>query len=108
MNWAAVTLNGHVIHKSGQMTGGSLSPRNGKKATDRDVQGKGLDTYCMRNLLTQNLELQQTRDRLLSDLRDLAKSKPRSNADEPLLTEIPRLESALSLARDDLVRELSL
>ena len=47
--------------------------------------------------------LQRVRDSLLSQLRELNKSKPRNNADENLLVEITRLESSLTLAKDDLV-----
>ena len=43
------------------------------------------------------------RDSLLSQLRELNKSKPRNNADEALLAEVTRLESSLSLAKEDLV-----
>lgn len=39
----------------------------------------------------------------MSQLRDLNKSKPRSKADESLVSEITRLESAITLANDDLV-----
>ena len=48
--------------------------------------------------------LQRVRDKLLSDLRELNKSKPRGSADDNLLAEITRLEPALTIARDDLVR----
>ena len=44
------------------------------------------------------------RDKLLSDLRELNKAKPRGNADDNLIAEITRLEPALTVARDDLVR----
>ena len=50
--------------------------------------------------------LQRVRDSLLSQLRELNKSKPRNNADEALLAEVTRLESSLSLAKEDLVRRL--
>lgn len=81
----AVTLEGTVIHKSGLITGGS-SHGNSKKWEDKDIQG-----------------LQRVRDALLAQLRDLNKSKPRSKADENLMAEITRLESSLTLAKDDLV-----
>lgn len=44
------------------------------------------------------------RDNLLGQLRDLNKSKPRGKADESLIGEITRLESACTVAKDDLVR----
>ena len=39
----------------------------------------------------------------MSELRELAKKKPRGKADENLIGELTRLESALTLAKDDLV-----
>lgn len=48
--------------------------------------------------------LHRVRDKLLSDLRELNKAKPRGNADDNLIAEITRLEPALTVARDDLVR----
>ena len=82
----AVTLEGTVIHKSGLITGGRSSHGNNKKWEEKDIQG-----------------LYRVRDSLLGQLRDLNKSKPRSKADENLVAEITRLESSLSLAKDDLV-----
>ncbi|EIN08250.1 hypothetical protein PUNSTDRAFT_52701 [Punctularia strigosozonata HHB-11173 SS5] len=81
----AVTLEGTIIHKSGLITGGRSTHSSGKKWEEKDVQG-----------------LQRVRDNLMGQLRDLAKEKPRSNSDERLLSEIARLEAALTVARDDL------
>ncbi|KAI5120058.1 hypothetical protein M0805_007809 [Coniferiporia weirii] len=81
----AVTLEGTVIHKSGLITGGRSSHANNKKWEEKDIQG-----------------LYRVRDSLLVQVRDLNKSKPRSKADENLVAEITRLESSLTLARDDL------
>ncbi|GJE85341.1 chromosome segregation protein SMC [Phanerochaete sordida] len=81
----AVTLDGTIIHKSGLMTGGRSTHGNGKKWEEKDVQG-----------------LQRSRDRLLNDLQELNKNKPRGKADDNLLAEISRLEPALAVARDDL------
>ncbi|EJC99202.1 cohesin complex subunit psm1 [Fomitiporia mediterranea MF3/22] len=81
----AVTLEGTVIHKSGLITGGRSSHGDNKKWEDKDIQG-----------------LTRVRDSLLSQLRDLNKSRPRSKADEGLVAEITRLESSLTLAKDDL------
>jgi structural maintenance of chromosome 1 len=44
---------------------------------------------------------------MLGQLRELNKSKPRSKGDENLVAEITRLESTLTLARDDLVRSMA-
>ena len=68
------------------MTGGRSTHGSGKKWEEKDVQG-----------------LQRVRDKLLSDLQELNKNKPRGKADDNLLAEISRLEPALAVARDDLV-----
>ena len=47
--------------------------------------------------------LKRVRDKLLGDLRALQKDRPRAD-DEARLSELSRLESALQVARDDLVR----
>ena len=39
----------------------------------------------------------------MSELRELSKKKPRGKADENLVAELTRLESAITLAKDDLV-----
>ncbi|KAI0726494.1 cohesin complex subunit psm1 [Fomitopsis betulina] len=81
----AVTLEGTIIHKTGMITGGRSTHANGRKWEEKDVQG-----------------LQRVRDNLLGELRELNKSKPRGKADDNIETEINRLESALTVARDDL------
>lgn len=43
------------------------------------------------------------RDTLKSQLQELSRSKPRGKADENIISEIARLESAITLAKDDLV-----
>nr|VWO99827.1 NOT4p [Ganoderma boninense] len=81
----AVTLEGTIIHKSGLITGGKSSQTNGKKWEEKDVQG-----------------LTRARDNFMAQLLELGKSKPRGQETEVLLAEITRLESAHSVARDDL------
>ncbi|KAJ7638242.1 condensin complex subunit SMC1 [Roridomyces roridus] len=81
----AVTLEGTIIHKSGLITGGKSTRNSGKKWDEKDVQG-----------------LMRARDGLLAQLRDLSKQKPRGNTDEILLGDISRIESAITLAKDDL------
>jgi hypothetical protein len=51
--------------------------------------------------------LQRVRDKLLADMQELNKNKPRGKADDVLLAEITRLDPALAVARDDLVRVMS-
>ncbi|KIY53050.1 condensin complex subunit SMC1 [Fistulina hepatica ATCC 64428] len=81
----AVTLEGTIIHKSGLITGGRSTHGNSKKWDEKDVQG-----------------LIRTRDKLMADLRQLAKEKPRDKTDENLIAEIARLESSAAVIRDDL------
>ncbi|KAG6329522.1 hypothetical protein ID866_9567, partial [Astraeus odoratus] len=81
----AVTLEGTVIHKSGLMTGGRSTHGSGKKWEEKDVQG-----------------LIRLRDNLKSQLQELSRSKPRGKGDENVIAEITRLESAITLAKDDL------
>lgn len=49
------------------------------------------------------LGLVRVREGLLSQLKELNKQKPRTKTDENLLAEISRLESTLTVQRDDLV-----
>lgn len=81
----AVTLEGTVIHKSGLMTGGRSTHGGGKKWEEKDVQG-----------------LTRLRDSLVAQLQELNRSKPRGKADENVIAEITRLESAIAVVRDDL------
>jgi hypothetical protein len=43
--WAAVTLEGTVIHKSGLITGGRSTHGGGKKWEEKDVQGRQLTNH---------------------------------------------------------------
>ncbi|KAF8840540.1 RecF/RecN/SMC protein [Paxillus ammoniavirescens] len=81
----AVTLEGTVIHKSGLMTGGRSSHGSGKKWEEKDVQG-----------------LIRLRDNLMAQLQELSRSKPRGKADDNIIAEITRLESAITVTKDDL------
>lgn len=81
----AVTLEGTIIHKSGLMTGGRSTHGSGKKWEEKDVQG-----------------LIRLRDNLKAQLQELNRSKPRGKADENIIGEITRLESAITLVKDDL------
>lgn len=48
--------------------------------------------------------LMRVRDALLAQLADLNKQKPRGKSDENLIAEVARLDSAITIAKDDLVR----
>ncbi|KAG8929596.1 Structural maintenance of chromosomes protein 1, partial [Tulasnella sp. 418] len=80
----AVTLEGTVIHKGGNITGGRSS-HSSKKWEDKEVA-----------------EMRRNQNTLANQLRELTQSKPRNKNDENLINEISRLESALALAKDDL------
>jgi structural maintenance of chromosome 1 len=45
----------------------------------------------------------RARDTLVAQMQELNKSKPRGKADENLIAEITRLESSITVTRDDLV-----
>ncbi|KAI0781931.1 cohesin complex subunit psm1 [Abortiporus biennis] len=81
----AVTLDGTIIHKSGLMTGGRSSRGNGRKWEEKDVQNN-----------------QRLRDKLIADIQELNKKRPRSKDDEIYIERISQLEPKLSVARDDL------
>ncbi|KAG1851643.1 hypothetical protein F4604DRAFT_2045670 [Suillus subluteus] len=82
--WAAVTSEGTAIHK-GLITGESSTHGGGKKWEEKDVQG-----------------LTRLRDNFVAQLQELNRSKPRGKADENVIAEITRLESAIAVVRDDL------
>jgi hypothetical protein len=48
--------------------------------------------------------LTHLRDNLMAQLQELNRLKPRGKADENIIAEITRLESAITVARDDLAR----
>jgi structural maintenance of chromosome 1 len=102
MFYLAVTLEGTVIHKAGLITGGRSTHGNGHKWEEKEVQGQR--STCLMSRLSHRFSgLNRAKETLLTQLRDLNKSKPRSAADENLIAEINRLESALVIAKDDLV-----
>ncbi|KAL0571911.1 Structural maintenance of chromosomes protein 1 [Marasmius crinis-equi] len=81
----AVTLEGTIIHKSGLITGGRSHHGPEKNWDEKDIQG-----------------LQRQRDSLQTKLRELAKQKPRGKTDDTLVADISRLESGITIAKDDL------
>lgn len=101
----AVTLEGTIIHKSGLMTGGRSTHGSGKKWEEKDVQGLLVLIQLGRASFTQDTSgLIRLRDNLLAQLQELNRSKSRGKADENIIAEITRLESAITLTKDDLVR----
>lgn len=100
-----MTLEGTVIHKSGLITGGRSSHNSNKKWDEKDVQGQKLYSLTMAFQSNEScfLGLIRNREILLSQLKELNKQKPRTKTDENLLAEVSRLESMLTVQRDDLV-----
>lgn len=93
------------------MTGGRSTHGNGKKWEEKDVQGQlfcGCAWENTRSHICVPVGLQKTRDKYMHDLAELSRTRPRGNTDDNLLAEISRLEPALTVARDDLVRTLYL
>lgn len=86
------------------MTGGKGAHGNSKKWEEKDVQGRRFRLSGTLRWLNREIGMHRMRDKLLEDLRELGKAKPRNKADDELLSEVARLEPALSVARDDLVR----
>lgn len=93
-----------MIHKSGLITGGKSSHNTSKKWEEKEIQGSfsltanwGKSTDCF------FLALHRTRESLLTQMRDLNKTKPRGRADEGPMAEMTRLESTLMVAKEDRV-----
>lgn len=87
------------------MTGGRSTRDSGRKWDEKDVQGMNLNlTFESVFLLPDSaLGLQRVRDKLMTDLQELNKSKPRGKEDDALVATITRLEPAYTVTRDDLV-----
>lgn len=98
----AVTLEGTIIHKGGNITGGVVAGGQSRHFEEREVEGPSPELCGME--LTLRLVLRQREAELKSKLAEIARNRPRGSADDELKTEIVRLESALTLLRQDLVR----
>ena len=81
----AVTLDGTVIHRSGQMTGGNTGESGSRKWDEHEVVG-----------------LRRLEESLRAQLVELRKNRPRETTDERHMAEVTRLEAELQIARDDL------
>lgn len=80
----AVTLEGTIIHKGGNITGGVSGLDNSRKFDEREIQA-----------------LKRAREGILSEIKEAAKNQPR-NTDEGLIAEVSRLENELTFVKDDL------
>lgn len=90
----AVTVEGTVIHKSGNLTGGQHeNKRSGQRWTDAEAEG-----------------LRRLRDNLMAKLGELAGQKKQDSEEEPLESEIEVLEAKAAMLQHDLdaaAREIS-
>ena len=88
------------------MTGGRSSIDSGRKWDEKDVQGM-YPKFALSSSRPHGFNsftgLQRVRDKLMADLQELNKSKPRGKEDDALVATITRLEPAYTVARDDLV-----
>ena len=87
------------------MTGGRSTHNSGQKWEEKDLQGM-ITPVLIINTCTSFISLlglYRARDTLMTQLQELNKSKPRNQADENLIGEISRLESAITVTRDDFV-----
>lgn len=78
-----MTLDGTVIHKSGNMTGG-VQPNQQRRFEDRDVEG-----------------LRRLESELRARLQELHRSKPKPAEEETLIAQVRKFESDLELFKDD-------
>ncbi|KAA1069968.1 Structural maintenance of chromosomes protein 1 [Puccinia graminis f. sp. tritici] len=81
----AVSLDGTVIHKGGNMSGGVTGLDSSRKFDEREVQG-----------------LKRAQEDILAKIKANSSNAPRDN-DEALLADISRLEATLAFLKDDLL-----
>ncbi|KAH9465082.1 hypothetical protein MJO28_001250 [Puccinia striiformis f. sp. tritici] len=81
----AVSLDGTVIHKGGNMSGGVTGLDGSRKFDDREVQA-----------------LKRAQEDILAKIKANSSNAPRDN-DEALLADISRLEANLAFLKDDLL-----
>lgn len=81
------------------MAGGRSAHNSGQKWEEKEQTAH----IHFRHSHLSVLGLYRARDTLMAQLQDLNKSKPRSKVDENLIGKISRLESAITVTRDDLV-----
>ncbi|MBW0474620.1 hypothetical protein O181_014335 [Austropuccinia psidii MF-1] len=81
----AVTLDGTVIHKGGNMSGGVTGLDSSRRFDEREIQG-----------------LKRTQEEILALIKENNSQIPR-NTDEALLADISRLDNDLALVKDDLL-----
>ncbi|KAG0142069.1 hypothetical protein CROQUDRAFT_673752 [Cronartium quercuum f. sp. fusiforme G11] len=80
----AVTLDGTMIHKGGNITGGVSGLDNSRKFDEREIQA-----------------LRRAQEEILAQIRENSKNQPR-NTDESLTADIKRLKDERQLSKDEL------
>ncbi|PLW19360.1 hypothetical protein PCANC_09140 [Puccinia coronata f. sp. avenae] len=81
----AVSLDGTVIHKGGNMSGGVTGLDGSRRFDEREVQG-----------------LKRAQEDILAKIKENSSNAPRDN-DDVLLADISRLETSLAFLKDDLL-----
>ena len=80
----AVTLDGSIIHKGGNMTGGQLGKGDARRWEDTEVEN-----------------LRKLKDRLLAELNALPETRRGASEEEVLQGELTGLEQKLAYAKDE-------
>ena len=81
----AVTLDGSIIHRGGNMTGGQGSKQDSRRWDDSNVEN-----------------LRKVKDKLLADLRAMPVSRQGKSEEETLQDELIDVEQKLSYAQDEI------
>lgn len=82
----AVTLDGTLIHKNGNMTGGVSSETRTQPWDDNEVE-----------------QLRRQRDTCIAELKELGKRRHALSRDDELQAKIGRIEADLAVQRDEMV-----
>lgn len=94
----AVSLEGTVVHKSGLMTGGQGAGQNRRFEESEITSGYSGVRQC-----ADHTDLNRMKEKYISELAELAKSKPKNKTDDALQDKITRINVELGIAKDDLV-----
>ena len=81
-----MTLDGTLIHKNGNMTGGVSGETRTQPWDDNEVA-----------------QLQRQRDTCMSELKELGKRRHELSRDDELQAKIGRIEAELAVQRDEMV-----
>jgi structural maintenance of chromosome 1 len=73
---------------------------------DTQIRGGRDHKWVKKMRIADLLDLNRIKEKYISELAELAKSRPRNKADEALQDKITRIDVELTIAKDDLVRTL--